>query len=112
MSDLDTDFYGRPVVKADHSEKIIQAKVVAYARKKKMLVMKFVSQNNRGVPDYIFLYNGFVFFIEFKATGKKTRMSQDVKIKAMRDQGADVYVCDDIDTGKRIIDNYIGRVNI
>lgn len=85
-------------------EKKIEKTVCDYAKLKGFAVFKFVSANNRGVPDRIFIKDKKVFFIEFKAKGKKTSSLQDVQIKKIMEQGIDCFVVDDIQKGKDIID--------
>ena len=54
---------------------------------------KFVSPGNTGVPDrLIVLPGGHIFFVELKSsTGKPTPL-QTVKIKELKDLGADVLI--------------------
>lgn len=86
-------------------EKEIEKKVCAYAKECGCLVFKFVSPSHRSVPDRLFIApGGRVFFIEFKAPGKKPTEAQILKIDTMLVQGAFVYVVDDIERGKGIID--------
>jgi|TARA_R110000787_G_scaffold11723_2_gene38540 Holliday junction resolvase len=82
----------------------IEKAVCKYAKDKGWLVYKFVSPANRGVPDRIFMKDGEVFFIEFKATGKKPTKLQQSVISKMRDNLMTVYVVDSIEYGKDIID--------
>jgi hypothetical protein len=84
----------------------IQKNVVAYARKKGFWARKFVSQHRRSAPDFIFGWDRQIWFIEFKATGEQPTELQAKEHKEMRDVGLTVYVVDDIDTGRAIIDSY------
>ena len=85
-------------------EKTIESAVCLYARSEGWLVYKFVSPSNRGVPDRILIRNGVVFFIEFKATGKKmTKLQAHIKVK-LNKEGLMVFTVDDIDHGKGVID--------
>lgn len=88
-------------------EKEIEAKVCEYAKSKGTLCYKFVSPNTRSVPDRIFFYKGFTLLIEFKSTVGKTTSGQDREIKRLREQGMDVHVINDIDTGKLVIDEFV-----
>lgn len=88
------------------SEKQIEKKVSEYAKAKKWLTYKFVSPANRGVPDRIFMREGSVFFIEFKAPGKKPSPLQEHVFKVMRFTGMDVYVIDNIGDGENVIDSH------
>ena len=87
------------------SEQNIEMNVSKYACNTGWWTRKFTSPSNSGVPDRIFIKNGLVFFIEFKATGEKLRPLQVEIIKQMVVKGAIVHVVDDIQTGKEILDN-------
>ncbi len=90
-------------------EKDIEAKVREYAMKQcKCLCYKFVSPNNRSVPDRIFVTpTGVVFWIEFKMRGKLPTAAQSVELAKLKMQGANVFVCDSVDEGKGIVDQMI-----
>jgi hypothetical protein len=88
-------------------ERDIERKVGDYATKLGVWHRKFVSPQNRGIPDRVFAYKGVVIFIEFKAHGKKTTPLQEAQIKKIRAVGVRVYVCDNVDDGKKIIDQLI-----
>lgn len=60
------------------------------------MTYKFVSPNNRGVPDRIFIKNGRVFFIEFKAPNKKETKLQDFNFEIIRAENIEVFVVDNI----------------
>lgn len=89
-------------------ESKIEKTIVTYAELKNILCYKFLSPSNRGVPDRLFITpNGFAFFIEFKAKNKKLSPLQDIKIKNLRANKTLVFVVDNIELGKSIIDNII-----
>lgn len=67
------------------------------------MTFKFTSPNNRGVPDRIFIRDGQIFFIEFKAPGKIPTMLQKHIIGLMKLYGADVFVVDEIEQLEGII---------
>ena len=82
----------------------IEKKVCEYARSKGLIAYKFTSPNRRSVPDRLFCGpQGLHFFIEFKATGKKPTEKQWREIKRLRGLNHTVYVCDNIEEGKRIV---------
>lgn len=85
-------------------ESVIEKKVSDYAKAKGWLVYKFVSPNNKGVPDRIFIGGGEVFFIEFKALGKKPTKLQENVADKIRKELIDVYVIDNVADGKALID--------
>lgn len=85
-------------------ESKIENDVKDYAKKLGCLSYKFVSPSNRAVPDQLFIFEGRVFFIEFKAPGKKPTKLQSKIHKTMQSHGAEVYVIDDLQKGKDLID--------
>ena len=80
-------------------ESVIERAVVQYARGLGVLVYKFQSPVQRGVPDRVFIYNGLVWFIEFKATGAKPTSQQEHHISAIAAQGIHVQVIDEYEAG-------------
>lgn len=86
-------------------EKTIEQAVVNYAKKLGFLTFKFSSPSNRGVPDRIFIKKGKIFFIEFKKPNGKLRKLQEHVISSFLAEKVDVYVIDDIEKGKKIIEN-------
>jgi len=87
------------------SESNIEMNVSKYACNTGWWTAKFTSPSKTGVPDRIFIKNGKTLFIEFKATGEKPRKLQLEIIKQMQSHGATVYVVDDIQQGKDILDD-------
>ena len=88
-------------------ERDIERKVKDYAKKKGMLVYKFVSPNNRSVPDDIIFYKGITFLIEFKAPGKHPTKLQQTTIDRLKSEQIAVYVIDDVEQGKQLVDSYV-----
>ena len=66
------------------------------------LVYKFVSPNQRGVPDRMFIKAGQLFFVEFKAPGKKLRPLQQLRCDEIIAAGFSVHIIDDVDLGKAL----------
>ena len=96
-------------------EKDIESAVCKYATVTyDMLCDKFTSPNRRAVPDRLFPGHGdHHFFIEFKATGKAKTVhagATDHEGRQYRDhekrrkRGHRVYVIDDIEEGKQVVD--------
>lgn len=75
-------------------EKQIESWCKKYARERGWYVRKFTSPANRSVPDDIFLKNGFAFWVEFKATGKKATDAQRYEHEQLIQHGAYTHVCD------------------
>lgn len=84
---------------------MIEKKVSDYAKSKGMLSYKFTSPSCRGVCDRVYLYKGKVFFIEFKALGKKPSPLQERHHRRLKEQGVSFYVVDDVELGKKVIDD-------
>lgn len=82
------------------SESYIEKSVCDHAKRKGWLVFKFQSPAQRGVPDRVFLKNGIILFVEFKATGKRPTKQQLFTHERFAEQGFSVFVIDDIETGK------------
>ena len=87
------------------TESCIEQKVCQYAKSKGWLVYKFTSPNNRGVPDRLLLKDGKTVFIEFKAPGKKPSRLQDFVINQIRKQNFNVFVVDNLEEGRLLIDS-------
>jgi hypothetical protein len=85
-------------------ESTIEQAVCAYAKSKGCLTLKLSGQNQKGQPDRMFLYNGRVMFIEFKAPGKRPTALQARWLERLTDHAFYAAFCDDIDVGKSFID--------
>jgi len=85
-------------------ESTIERAVCAYAKAKGCLVMKLAGPNQNGQPDRMFVRNGKVLFIEFKAPGKLPTALQLRFMCDLYEHGAYVAWCDDIEEGKQAID--------
>ncbi len=79
-------------------ERDIEKRVVDLAKKAGWLVFKWVSPSQRGVPDRIFIKDGTVVMIEFKAPGKKPTQLQAHVIKQLRAHFMVVHVCDSVES--------------
>ena len=89
----------------DPLEKKIEGDVCLYAKTKGILHYKFTSPGKRSVPDRLFILKGGAsFFIEFKRMGKDPTAAQRTEITKLQQQGATVYVIDNIEDGKRAVD--------
>ena len=88
-------------------EKSIEAAIGRYAMSKGCLWWKFTSPNNRSVPDRVVITpNGVVAFLELKRTGKDLTPGQAEKAQNLRDHEAPVDWADNVEKGKRIIDEW------
>ena len=94
-------------------ESKIEKTVCRYAEELGLLAEKFKTPNRRSVPDRLFSGpDGLHFYMEFKATGKAKTIhpeatghegSQYRDHQKRRKLGHRVYVIDDIEYGKRVI---------
>ena len=64
---------------------------------------KFTSPTFNGVPDRLYIRNGVVIFIEYKAPDKPPTAQQLKRHREMRKHGATVYVVDNLDGAKEIL---------
>lgn len=86
-------------------EQQIEKKVCEYAKEKGLLVYKFTSPARTAVPDRMFVtIAGKVFFIEFKRNGAKPTPAQEREHLRLKGHRVWVYVVDNVDQGKFIID--------
>lgn len=76
-------------------EKKIEDRVVKWAEKKGAICLKLNLWGSTGWPDRLFLYNGRVAFIEFKAPGEKPARNQPARIKLLKSHEFQVGVYDD-----------------
>ena len=84
-------------------ESLIEKKVCDYAKEQGFLVYKFSSPSQRGVPDRMFIYDGGVMFIEFKAPGKKmTKLQSKIALDINR-AGVIVHTVDDVSYGEFLV---------
>ena len=86
-------------------EKDIEAKVCEYARSKNVLAYKFTSPARAAVPDRLFIrQDGLVWFCEFKRQGQKPTEAQKREHLRLRQHKVSVFVIDNVDDGKAMID--------
>ena len=88
-------------------ERNIQKAVVKRARLNGWYAKKFTSPASRSVPDYLFLKNGFVFWIEFKPTDGEPTEVQEEEHKKIRAKGGIVLVCDGVELGYRMLNDML-----
>lgn len=89
-------------------EKEIEKKICDYAKSRGCYVRKFVSPNNRSVPDRLIIApGGAVGFLEIKRGGEKPTKAQALEMEALTKIGADVWWCDNVLDGKQFVDRLI-----
>lgn len=86
-------------------ESKIESAVCKYAQSKGCYVRKFSSPSRAGVPDRLFLTpNGLVFFIEFKAPGKRPTALQQREIDEIENRHGLAKWVDSVEEGKFYVD--------
>lgn len=74
------------------AEGYVENYLVKKAKEKGFLCFKFTSPGIRGVPDRIVIGHGKTVFIETKSkTGTPSEL-QKIRIKQLKDHGAEVYI--------------------
>lgn len=77
------------------SEKVLERKLVDKIKKLGGHAYKFVSPNQRGVPDRLcVLPHGITVFVELKTTGKKPTKLQELCMSELRALGQECVVVD------------------
>ena len=86
-------------------EKQIEEKVGTYAKEQGFLVYKFTSPQRAAVPDRLYINpRGMVMFVEFKRSGQVPTPAQAREHERLRNQGVMVFVIDDVDKGRAMVD--------
>lgn len=86
-------------------ESVTERWVVNYAESLGWLAFKLNNPSASGWPDRLFVSpNGVHVYIEFKRQGKVPRKLQRYRIDALKRQNCIVYVCDNSEQGKEMID--------
>lgn len=78
-------------------ERNIEASCCRWAEKQGWLHRKFKSPGKRSAPDRIFIREGQVLFVEFKAPGKKPTELQKIEHATLREAGMTVLVIDNLE---------------
>ena len=94
-------------------ESKIEREVCAYARDKyDMLTRKLSGELTSGWPyRMVLIPEGYICFIEFKQQDQDLRPIQQRMCEKLVRYGFDVFVCDDLEQGKRLID-YVNDANL
>lgn len=86
-------------------ERAIEEVVVDYATNKGVLYLKLNVLGRRGWPDRIFVANGRVLFVEFKAPGEEPRKLQEEIHARLRRARCPVAVVDSVESGIAAIED-------
>jgi hypothetical protein len=76
-------------------ESAIERKVVLWAKKNGVLTMKI--RGERGWPDRLFIRNGAVIFVEFKATRGRLSLLQHTRLDDLHREGVRAIMMKDAD---------------
>lgn len=91
-------------------EKVIEGKVCTYARSIGVAAYKFNSPARAAVPDRLFISpKGGMWFCEFKRKGQKPTPAQEREHEALRLRGVTVFVIDNVEDGKRMVDLMVSK---
>lgn len=82
-------------------EKKLEKRCTDLAKTHGWYTRKWASPSSRGVPDRIFIKDGNVVFIEFKAPGNKPTMLQDHEIGLIKQHGGNATWCDSVEVFKQ-----------
>ena len=89
------------------SEKVLERKLCKRVKELGGHAYKFVSPNQRGVPDRLcILPNGKTVFVELKTTGKKPTKLQELCMSELRELG---QICEVVDSSEKL-NNLISRL--
>lgn len=99
--------FARSKAELDARESTVESRAKRYAKSLGYYVRKFKSPGKTSVPDDVFKHlNGPVFFVEFKALGKPATELQLNEHEEMRAAGLIVYVVDNFEDAKAILDRH------
>lgn len=86
-------------------EKDVEKKICQYAKSKGFLTYKFTSPARASVPDRLIISErGDMFFMEMKRPGGKCTTGQEREIARLKQQEVAVFVVDNVEYGKQLID--------
>ena len=81
-------------------EKKLEKRCADLAKAHGWYTRKWASPSHRGVPDRLFLKDGAVVFVEFKAPGNEPTPLQADEIEQIKGHGGKVFWTDDVVTFK------------
>ena len=84
-------------------ERAVQQKCVRHARTLGVTSHKFSSEARRNVPDYLHLYRGRTYFVEYKAEGKRANKGQLREHRKLREQGFTTHIIDGVSAGNTLM---------
>lgn len=84
----------------------VQKPTVAYAKRLGWLGRKITFEGVNGAPDYVFMRNGVILWVEFKRPGGALSAQQVRRHAELRAQGFPVRVIDNQDAGRALFDSF------
>lgn len=85
-------------------EKYVESEVVKAARLDGWMARRLQWRDARGAPDYLFIKNGRVVFVEFKSPGEKPRPDQIYEHNEIRAYGGEVHTVDSVPAGLKVLE--------
>lgn len=85
-------------------ESKLEKEIKEYCKKTGWYYWKFTSPANKGVPDRMVFKKGVILFFELKRKGNTTDKMQEYQIELMRDAGLKVFIIDNFDYAKYVLD--------
>ena len=87
-------------------EREIENQLVAWAKARGWLGLKFTPMGDRGWPDRIFIKNGTHIWLELKAPGKAPSKLQLHRRAQLMKHGAIIHWTDDLGKAKQLLEQY------
>lgn len=87
-------------------ESTVEKQVCEYAKQLGWRSIKLAGMHDRGKPDRMFLRNGKVMFVEFKAPGHKPTALQMKWLNDLSDMGFTADWVDSVSDGKLFFDSH------
>ena len=84
-------------------EATIERAVNFVARRTGWTVRKLITEGNKGAPDRMYMREGRIVFIEFKAPGEAAEPKQKIEHRRYRKNGFEVYVVDSVQGGRNAL---------
>lgn len=88
-------------------ESNLERNLVAWCKTQGILTYKFVSPGAKGVPDRIFIVDGWTIFMELKAPGKKPTKLQMRELERIEAHGAAACWADTLELAQYNLRCYI-----
>lgn len=89
-------------------ERDLEAKIVSHCKQRGLLIYKFSSPSNRGVPDRIIVGMGKVMFLEIKSAKGRLTALQERELARLREAGVRAEAVNDYQIAVELIDDFFG----